>query len=71
MEISILDFKIEPSKQKAGTDYLTLQIEKGSDEKRVVFTGSSALIHQMKQVNRNDLPFKATIISKDESFELS
>lgn len=60
-KIVVLDFKIEPSKQKENTDFLTLQIEfKGA--KRIIFTGSKTLIFQIKQIDKNDFPFTASII---------
>ena len=60
--ITVHDFKIEPSKQKTGTELLTLQIEK-SGQKRVVFTGSSVLIDQIKRVPIDKFPFSTTIVS--------
>lgn len=64
--IKVLSFKISPSKQKANTELLTLQIEKSGD-KRVIFTGSSVLIDQIKQVPREGFPFE-TIIKKDNEY---
>jgi len=60
VSIRVLDFKIEPSKKKEGTDYLHLQIEKGGD-KRVIFVGSKNLIEQIKLVPRDKFPFTTTI----------
>lgn len=68
--IRVLEFKIEPSKQKPGTELLTLQIEKG-DEKRVVFTGSSILIHQIKRVPQNKFPFTTTIKNDNDYYEFT
>lgn len=48
LTITVVAFKVEPSKQKVGTELLTLQIEKGA-EKRIVFTGSKVLIEQIKR----------------------
>lgn len=68
--ITVLDYKIEPSKQKANTELLTLQIEK-SGEKRIVFTGSRWLIDQIKQVPREKFPFLTTITGDDDHYEFT
>lgn len=70
LPIKVLDYKIEPSKQKAGTELLTLQIEK-SEEKRVVFTGSSVLIDQIKQVPKEKFPFVTTIVKENDCYEFT
>lgn len=63
-QITVIDYKIEPSKQKENTELLTLQIEwKGI--KRIVFTGSKMLSTQIKQIEKTNFPFTATIISGD------
>lgn len=60
-EITVIEFKIEPSKQKENTELLTLQIEyKGF--KRIVFTGSKTLATQIKQIDKTNFPFTATIV---------
>lgn len=69
-EIVVLDRKIEPSKQKEGTMYLKLQILK-SGEKRVVFTGSSVLIDQIKRVPDTAFPFTTTIRNDHEYYEFT
>ncbi len=66
LKIMVLDFKLEPSKQKKDTQLLTLQIEKAG-EKRIVFTGSTVLIDQIKRVNREQFPFQ-TVIKGDNDF---
>jgi hypothetical protein len=68
--IRILDHKLEPSKQKEGTECLTLQIEKG-DEKRVVFTGSKVLIDIIKQLPKDAYPFETTIKGDNDYFEFT
>lgn len=68
--ITVLGYKIEPSKQKAGTELLTLQIEK-SGEKRVVFTGSTVLIDQIKRVPREKFPFQTTINGDNDYYEFT
>lgn len=63
--ISVLKFKVEESKKKPGTDYLTMQIEIDG-VKHVVFTGSAGLISQIRQVPEDKFPF-TTIIKKDSN----
>ena len=63
-EIIIHDYKIEPSKQKEGTSCLHLQIQK--DEKmHVFFTGSMNLMDIIKQISKEDFPFKATLVKEN------
>lgn len=64
--ITVLSYKIGPSKQRQNTELLTLQIEKSGD-KRVIFTGSSVLIDQIKQVPQSGFPFE-TVIRKDNEY---
>lgn len=70
LPITIFGFKIEPSKQKSGTDLLTLQIEK-SGEKRIVFTGSGVLIDQIRRVPEDKFPFMATIKGDNDYYEFT
>jgi hypothetical protein len=70
LPITVLEFKIEPSKQKPGTDLLTLQIEK-SGEKRVVFTGSTVLADQIKRVPEDKFPFLTTIKGDNDYYEFT
>jgi hypothetical protein len=70
LPIKILDFKVEPSKQKTGTELLTLQIEK-SGEKRIVFTGSTVLADQIKRVPEDKFPFIATIKGDNDYYEFT
>lgn len=69
-DITVLDFKIEASKQKAGTEYMTLQIEKQGN-KNVVFTGSNVLMQQIKQVPKDNFPFTTVIIGDNEYYEFT
>lgn len=69
-EIVVLDRKIEPSKQKEGTELLTLQIQKSGDD-RVVFTGSKVLIDQIRKVPDNSFPFTTTIRNDRDYFEFT
>lgn len=70
LPITVLAFKLEPSKQKKGTEFLTLQIEK-SGEKRIVFTGSVVLIDQIKRVPENSFPFVTTIKGDNDYYEFT
>ena len=70
LPITVIDYKIEPSKQKEGTELLTLQIEK-SGEKRIVFTGSTILIQMIKKVPQSKFPFKTTIKGDNEYYEFT
>lgn len=70
LPIKVLKFKVEPSKQKDGADYLTLQIEK-SGEKRIVFTGSKILMDQIKRVPEDRFPFTATIKGDNDRYEFT
>lgn len=70
LQIKVIAFKIEPSKQKKGTELLTLQIEKGG-EKRIVFTGSGVLIDQIKRVPEDKFPFTTTIKGDNDYYEFT
>jgi hypothetical protein len=70
LQINVLDFKIEPSKQKMDTELLTLQIEKGG-EKRIVFTGSTVLIDMIKKVPKNGFPFTTVIRGDNDYYEFT
>lgn len=70
LQITVFAYKIEPSKQKKGTELLTLQIEKGG-EKRIVFTGSTVLIDQIKRVPENKFPFVTIIRGDNDYFEFT
>lgn len=68
--ISVIAFKVEPSRQKPGTELLTLQIEK-SGEKRIVFTGSTVLIDQIRRVPDDGFPFITTIRGDNSHYEFT
>jgi hypothetical protein len=68
--IKVIRFKVEPSTAKPGTECLTLQIEK-SAEPRVVFTGSTYLIDQIKQVPEDKFPFATAIKEVNDHYEFS
>ncbi len=69
-EIQVLDFKIEPSKQKENTELLTLQINY-QNEKRIVFTGSTILIQMITKVPKDSFPFTTIIINDNEYYEFT
>ena len=62
-EIEVHAFKIEDSKQEAGTKCLHLQIKIG-ETWHVVFTGGKSLIEDIQQVPK--FPFKTTIVKENE-----
>lgn len=64
VEIIIEDYKIVPSKYK--DDCLHLQIVY-KNEQRVVFNGSKYLIDMIRQVSKEKLPFKTTIVSDNKA----
>lgn len=70
LSIKVLAYKIEPSKQKKDTELLTLQIEK-SGEKRIVFTGSTVMIDQIKRVPDDKFPFVTTIRGDNDYYEFT
>lgn len=70
LSIKVLDFKIGPSSKKEGTLLLTLQIEK-SGEKRIVFTGSTVLMDQIKRIPENGLPFSTIIRGDNDHYEFT
>lgn len=70
LSIKVIDYKLEPSKQKAGTQLLTLQIEK-SGEKRIVFTGSTVLIDQIERVPKQKFPFTTIIRGDNDYYEFT
>lgn len=68
--IKVYAFKIEPSKKKANSDYLTLQIEI-DERKRVIFTGATILIQTIKKVPTDKFPFTTTIVKRNEYLEFT
>ena len=63
-EITVINFKISPSIKKDNSNCLTIQIEK-QGVKRVIFTGSTCLMEQIKQVPENNFPFTTKIVMGD------
>lgn len=70
IEIIVESFKIEDSKKKQGTKYLTLQIQ-SNQIKRVVFTGSKNLMDLVSQVPKDKFPFKTIIKKNDKRLEFT
>lgn len=68
-QIVVHDYKIEKSKHNDG-DCLYLQIEL-NQTKYVVFTGSTNMMKQIKQVPKNAFPFETIIVQEDERFEFT
>lgn len=51
LPITVFGWYVGPSKQKKGTQCLTLQfVRDGEEEKHVVFTGSDVLIDQLHEI---------------------
>ena len=67
-EIVVLDFKIEDSKYDGKCLYI--QIQKG-DTKHVVFTASKYLMQVIEQLDKEQFPFKTTIVENDERYEFT
>lgn len=70
LQITVLDYRVEPSKHHKGTELLTLQIEKGG-EKRIVFCGSKVLIDMIQRVPKNGFPFLTTIVGEKDYYEFT
>jgi len=70
IEITVFGYKIEPSKKKAGSNFLTLHIE-FKKEHRVVFTGATILQQLIELVPKDDFPFTTTIIKNNEHLEFT
>lgn len=69
-EITVLEYKIGPSKHKANSQCLTLQIE-NSGTKNVIFTGSTILIQMIEKIPKDKFPFKTTIVRDNEYYEFT
>lgn len=68
-EITVIECKLEPSKKNEG-QCLHMQIEY-KNEKRVVFTGATALIDVVSQLPADAYPFTTTIVKNNERFEFT
>ncbi|WP_017258424.1 hypothetical protein [Pedobacter arcticus] len=67
-EITVSDYKIDDSKFKGKC--LCLQIELNGTA-HVVFTSSIILMEAIKQVPKDGMPFKTTIIQENERYEFT
>lgn len=65
-EILIMDFKIKDSKQRSGTQYVTIQFKLGGIN-YIAFTGSKVLIEQLNKYKDN-IPFNTTIKKIDRYY---
>lgn len=69
-EIKVYGYEIKDSTKKAGTKYLTLQIE-SDNKKRVVFTSGKILMDVIQQIPEDKFPFKTTIRKTDKRLEFT
>lgn len=71
-EVRIIGHRITASKYTKNNSgkCLTLQFENKNGERRVLFTGSDVLIHQMNRYG-DEIPFSATIKKIDRYYTLS
>lgn len=67
-EITVYDYKIEPSKFKGLC--LHLQIQKDGIY-HVIFTSSGALREMIQQISPEKFPFKTTIVKENGHFEFT
>lgn len=67
-EITVFDFKIEPSQYTKQCMHLQIGI---GQVRHVVFTGSRSLMDLIEQVPREEFPFKTTIVKENERFEFT
>lgn len=70
IEIEVIQYKIENSKVKEGTQLLTIQFKK-NNQTHIAFTGSKVLIEQIKQVPKENFPFITTISNINEYYEFT
>ena len=71
-EIIVHDFKLNDSKiyknnNDSYKECLCLQLEYNS-EKHILFSSASTLIDAIKMINKNDFPFKTTIMEINERY---
>lgn len=71
-EICIIGYRVANSKYTKNNSgkCLTLQFENQNGDRRVLFTGSDVLIHQMNRYG-DEIPFYATIKKIDRYYTLS
>ncbi len=71
LPIVVHGYKIEDSKaDKNKGKYLTLQIMFDKNF-RIVFTGGQSLMHSIKQITEDQMPFNTTIVENNERFEFT
>lgn len=69
-QITVHEYKIEPSKFEGKGKCLHLQLSIG-DTKHVVFTSAQGLIEAIEKVPKSGFPFITTIIKDTDRFEFS
>jgi hypothetical protein len=67
-EITIHEYRIEPSTKIVGDLCLWMQIT-FNDEKRVIFTSSKGLRNMISQTEKADFPMEATIIEVNKEYQ--
>ena len=67
-DITVHSYTLSESKYKG--QLLTVQIETNG-EFRVLFTGSTGLIDQIRQVKDDDFPFSTKIVKETEYYEFT
>jgi len=67
-DIVVHNYVIEPSKFEGNR--LKMQIELNS-EKRIIFTGSTNLMHMIGEVEKTNFPFQTKIIKNDDRFDFT
>ncbi len=71
VEITVLHFKITPSIKKENTNCLTIQIEH-KNINRIIFTGATGLMDQIKQVPEDKFPFiTAIVLGENDRYEFT
>jgi hypothetical protein len=71
-EIEVKDYELNESKFKEqnSSQCLKLQI-KYEDELRVIFTGANQLIEAIRQISKDVLPFKTTIVETNGYYQFT
>lgn len=69
-EITVTDYKTEPSKHHENTRCLTLEFQMNGN-KHILFTGSTVLIQMIEKVPKGSFPFTTTIVKENEYFEFT
>lgn len=69
-EVVVEFFDIKPSKKNDGTECLQIQIKLDGDP-HVVFTSSTFLMNQIRQLKDDDFPFTAKIVKINRHYEFT